>query len=65
MDKVAQINIKQDLYEKEFLNSRFEFNISGNDIDHIIVNTIRRICLTSIPIYIFHKFLEQNKNLKM
>ena len=30
--------------------------MSGNDIDHIIVNTLRRICLTNIPIYIYNKF---------
>jgi DNA-directed RNA polymerase subunit L len=56
MNKVGQIKVEKLLYDKSFLNSRLELNISGNDIDHIIANTLRRICLTNIPIYIYNKF---------
>ena len=56
MNKVGQINLKKTEYDDSFLNSRLELKISGNDIDHIIVNTLRRICLTNIPIYIYNKF---------
>lgn len=56
MNKVGQISIKKTLYDDSFLNSRLELKISGNDIDHIITNTLRRICLTNIPIYIYNKF---------
>lgn len=56
MDKIEQISIKKTLYDESFLNSRLELNLSGKDIDHIIVNTLRRICLTNIPIYIYNKF---------
>lgn len=56
MNKVGNISVKKILYDDIFLNSRLELNISGDDIDHIIVNTLRRICLTNIPIYIYDKF---------
>jgi DNA-directed RNA polymerase subunit L/DNA-directed RNA polymerase alpha subunit len=56
MNKVGQISVKKTLYDDSFLNSRLEINMSGKDIDHIIVNTLRRICLTNIPVYIYNKF---------
>ena len=56
MNKIGNISVKKILYDDIFLNSRLELNISGNDIDHIIVNTLRRICLTNIPVYIYNKF---------
>ena len=56
MNKVGQIYLKKTEYDDSFLNSRLELKMSGNDIDHIIVNTLRRICLTNIPIYIYNKF---------
>ena len=39
MNKVGNISVKKILYDDIFLNSRLELNISGKDIDHIIVNT--------------------------
>ena len=57
MNKVGNISVKKTLYDDSFLNSRLELKISGNDIDHIIVNTLRRICLTNIPVYIYDKFV--------
>lgn len=56
MNKLGTINVKNQSYDDSFLNSRLEFNIKGNDIDHIVVNTLRRICLTNIPIYVYNKF---------
>lgn len=56
MNNISQINVKKTLYEDSFLNTRLELNISGNDIDHIIVNTLRRVSLTNIPVYIYNKF---------
>ena len=56
MNKVEQITIKKKLYEQDHMNTRLELNIKGQDIDHVVVNTIRRVCLTDIPIYIFNKF---------
>ena len=56
MNKVGNISVKKTSYDDSFLNSRLELNINGNDIDHIVVNTLRRICLTNIPVYIYDKF---------
>ena len=56
MNNISQIKVKKTLHDKSFKQSSLELNISGNDIDHIIVNTLRRICLTNIPIYIYNKF---------
>ncbi len=46
------IEIKQISWDKELMNSRLEFEISG--ISHTIINTFRRIILSSIPIYSFN-----------
>lgn len=56
MNKVGQNSVKKLSYDDSFLNSRLELNLKGNDIDHIVVNTLRRICLTNIPIYMYNKF---------
>jgi DNA-directed RNA polymerase subunit L len=56
MNKVGKINIKQKSYDNSPMSSRLELNIKGNDIDQVVVNTIRRVCLTDIPIYIYNKF---------
>ena len=47
------INIKKISWDKELTNSRLEFNIAGKDIDNVIVNTLRRVCITDIPVYAF------------
>jgi DNA-directed RNA polymerase subunit L len=57
MNKISEIKVKKTLYDDSFLNSRLELNISGNNIDHIIVNTLRRVSLTYIPVYIYNKFV--------
>ena len=50
---MSKIIIKQILWDKELMNSRLEFNIKG--VNHTIINTFRRIILSSIPIYVFNK----------
>lgn len=47
------INIKKISWDTELTNSRLEFNIAGKDIDNVIVNTLRRVCITDIPVYAF------------
>jgi len=47
-----KIEIKQISWDKELMNSRLEFEISG--ISHTIINTFRRVILSSIPIYSFN-----------
>ena len=47
------INITKKDYNKEIGFSRLELNIKGKEINHIIINSIRRIILSNIPIYAF------------
>jgi DNA-directed RNA polymerase subunit L len=51
-------NVKQS-HKKGF--SRVEFDLTGSDINYVVVNTIRRTILTDIPIYAFTQF-KFNKN---
>lgn len=46
------ISIDKISWNKEIMNSRLEFDITG--INHNILNTFRRIMLTNIPIYSFN-----------
>jgi DNA-directed RNA polymerase subunit L len=55
MNKVGNITIKKLLNETELFDSRLELDISGNNINHIIINTLRRITMSEIPIYVFNK----------
>lgn len=59
--KVSTINIKKKSWDKSFLNSRLEFNISGNNINEVFLNSIRRTIFTNIPIYSFNN-IKINKN---
>lgn len=56
MRKVGDIKSKKLLEEKELGNSRFEFKISGNDINYVVMNTLRRVIFSDIPIYAFDRF---------
>ena len=56
MLKVNKTNIKVLNKETELGNSRLEFKISGPNIDYIVVNTIRRVIMTNVPIYAFGDF---------
>ncbi len=47
-----KIEIKPVSWDKDLLNSRLEFEIKG--ISHTIINTFRRVVLSSIPIYSFN-----------
>jgi DNA-directed RNA polymerase subunit L len=52
MSKDLKIDIKQVSWDKELMNSRLEFEITG--ISHTIINTFRRTILSNIPIYSFN-----------
>jgi len=52
MSKDLKIDIKQISWDKELMNSRLEFEITG--ISHTIINTFRRTILSNIPIYSFN-----------
>lgn len=53
MKNINDIIVNKVEWDKELTNSRLEFNVSGENINNVIVNTLRRVCLTNIPIYAF------------
>lgn len=55
MLKLSKINVKKTKWNKEFCNSRLELNLSGSNITHTILNTIRRVTMSNIPIFAFDK----------
>jgi len=55
------VNLKNISQDKTSGSSRLEFDLSGPEINHVIVNTLRRTILTDIPIYAFTDF-KFNKN---
>lgn len=52
-------NVKQDK-SKGF--SRLEFTLSGKDVNYIIVNTMRRMVLSEVPVYAFTEFTFNKNN---
>ena len=42
--------------------SRLEFDITGKDVNHVIVNALRRTVLSEIPIYAFTEFIFNKNN---
>jgi DNA-directed RNA polymerase subunit L len=56
MEKLSDIKLKLIRHNKDKVNSRYEINIKGKDINEVIINTIRRAILTYVPIYAFTKF---------
>jgi DNA-directed RNA polymerase subunit L len=50
---MTKITINNISWDKEPMNTRLEFDIEGDSISHTIVNTLRRIVLSVIPIYAF------------
>jgi len=51
MINISEIDVKLISYEKKLGNSRLDFNISGESINNVIMNTLRRTILSDIPIY--------------
>ena len=56
MDKITKINLSKIVYNNEINNSKLEFNISGNNINDIVMNTLRRVAFESVPIFAFNEF---------
>jgi DNA-directed RNA polymerase subunit L len=51
-------------YDSTNGNTRLELHIKGDDINYIILNTLRRIIMTNIPIYAFTDFnFKKNKSI--
>jgi DNA-directed RNA polymerase subunit L len=59
--KTSTIKLKKKSWDKEVLNSRLEFNISGNNINEVYLNSIRRTVFSDIPIYVYDD-IKINKN---
>jgi DNA-directed RNA polymerase subunit L len=55
-------SIKNVQYDKTKGSSRLEFIISGNQINYIMVNTLRRMILSEIPTYVFTEFTFNKNN---
>ena len=56
MDKITKITLKTNESNKTIGESFLNFKLSGDNIDYIVTNTIRRIILSDIPIYAFNNF---------
>jgi len=56
METIKDITINYTDSNKEMFDSFLKLSIKGNDIDNTVVNTIRRVSLTNVPIYAFNKF---------
>lgn len=56
MEKIQNIDYNIILWDSTYGNTRLEIEISGEQINHVIVNTLRRTILTFIPIYAFSEF---------
>jgi len=50
------MSVKKLSHDKELFNSRLEINIKGKGIDHVIVNTLRRIIHSEIPVFCWDDF---------
>ncbi len=56
MNKIQDIEYNLKNYDPNYGNTCMTINISGKDIDYVIINTIRRAILTYIPNYAFTEF---------
>ena len=56
MEKVSNIKLKTISHDKTLGVSRLDFKLSGKNIDNVIVNTLRRVAMTDIPIYAYKNF---------
>lgn len=56
------ISVKMTDYDNTFMNTRLEFSFSGKDVSHPLVNSIRRIALSDIPIYCWNTSITKNNS---
>ena len=62
MKKISSIKIKKKLWDKTPLESRLEFNMTGKNITHTILNSIKRSVQSYVPIYSFTDFTINKNN---
>jgi DNA-directed RNA polymerase subunit L len=64
MLKLSKITVKKISYDKDFGNTKLDFNMSGPNIDYIVANTLRRTIFNDIPIYAFDEYkFEKNTSI--
>ena len=56
------ITLKKIGFDKTFLNSRLELNMKGKDVTYPLVNAIRRIALSDLPIYTWKTTITKNNS---
>ena len=54
--------IKNVLQDKTKGSSRLEFDLNGKEINYVIVNTLRRMVLSKIPVYAYTEFTFNKNN---
>ena len=61
MEKISKVSLKVVEWDKEINNSRLEFQIKGENLNYVVLNTLRRTIFSDVPIYAFDK-ITINKN---
>lgn len=62
MDKLSDIKFNQDLLDKD--DSRLEVTLEGKNINHVVINTLRRVGMTDVPVYSFEEVdITENKSI--
>jgi DNA-directed RNA polymerase subunit L len=56
------LTLKNVLHDKTKGSSRLEFDITGKEVNYVIINTLRRIVLSDIPIYAYSEFIFNKNN---
>jgi DNA-directed RNA polymerase subunit L len=56
------LTLKNVLHDKTKGFSRLEFDITGKEVNYVIMNTLRRIVLSDIPIYAYSEFIFNKNN---
>ena len=56
------LTIKNVLHDKTKGFSRLEFDIMGKEINYVLVNTLRRMVLSKIPVYAYTEFTFNKNN---
>ena len=56
MENIDKIQVSLVKYDKTYGNTYYEFNVKGNNIDYIVVNTLRRTIMSFVPIFAFTEF---------
>lgn len=56
------LTLKNVLHDKTKGSSRLEFDITGKEVNYVIINTLRRMVLSDIPIYAYSEFIFNKNN---